>query len=57
MSSAPTTARFDRIGWREGFFAFRGTKVLCDRLVRVRRFKSEEAALKVGRAAKDAEFY
>lgn len=52
-----TTARFDRIGNREGIFAFRGGKVLCDRLVRVRRFATEESALKAGREANDGQFF
>jgi hypothetical protein len=53
-----TTARFENIGMADNFwFARRGTRVLCDRLVRARRFKSEAAALKAGRAASDAEFY
>lgn len=52
-----TTARFDRIGNAEGIFAFRGNKVLCDRKVRVRRFKSVAAALKAGSEASDSQFY
>lgn len=51
-----TTARFDRIGMAEGIFAFRGNKVLCDKLVRVRRFRTEAAALRAGMKANDAQF-
>lgn len=51
------TARWNRVGWREGWFAYRGNAVLCDSMVRVRRFLSEEAALKAGRKASLEDFH
>lgn len=52
------SARFANIGMADDWwFAFLGNKVLCDRLIRVRRFKTEAAALKAGRAANSSEFH
>jgi hypothetical protein len=53
-----TTARLENIGNADAFwFAFRGNKVLCDKMVRARRFKSREAALKAGESALEAQFH
>jgi len=53
-----TTARFTTVGSADDFwFAYRGNKVLCDKLVRARRFKTEAAALIAGRKANQSEFY
>ena len=52
------TARFGNIGMASGFwFAHRGFKVLCDKRIRARRFKSEAAALKAGEAAPPEMFH
>lgn len=51
------TARFHCIGNAEAWFAHRGYAVLCDKLVRVRRFQSEAAALKAGRKAAPEDFH
>jgi len=53
-----TEAKFETIGNADHYwFAYRGNKVLCDKLIRARRFRSEAAALKAGRAADDNQFY
>lgn len=52
------TARYGNIGMASGFwFAHRGFKVLCDKRVRARRFKTEAAALKAGNAAAPESFH
>lgn len=56
VTAAETVARFTTVGCATAWFAFRGSKVLCDKLIRARRFASEAAALKAGRKANGEAF-
>jgi hypothetical protein len=51
-----TQAKLSRVGCAEAFMAWRGNKVLCDKLARVRRFKTEAAAFKAGKKANSEDF-
>jgi len=53
----PIQAKYARVGFAEAYMAFDGNKVLCDKLVRVRRFASEQAALKAGQKANPSDFH
>lgn len=52
-----TTARLNTVGNATAWFAYRGNKVLCGKRIIARRFKTADAALKVGQAADDREYY
>ena len=50
-------ARYENIGMATAWFAFRGKKILCDKKIRARRFKSADAAVKAGEKASPDQFY